>query len=146
MMQKSLFPLFGMMPAMNTPFTESDDIDLEGLQKHIDNAINAGICGFLLPVVASEVNKLTREERKSIVQAAVEVNHHRVVVIGGASAITQEQCLQNVRDLIGSGVDGVFNTWMSPSIFSSICYTGKACSKHLAYVSLFWNMILIIVA
>ena len=106
-MKKSLFPLFGMMPAMNTPFTEEDDIDLDGLQKHIDNAIHSGICGFLIPVVASEVNKLTRPERQRIIQAAVEANHHRVVMIGGASAMTKENCLQNVRDLLHTGVDGI---------------------------------------
>jgi len=105
MIQKSLFSLFGMMPAMNTPFTEDDDIDLAGLQKHIDNAINAGVCGFLIPVVASEVNKLTRLERKHIIQAAIEANDHRVVMIGGASALTKEDCLQNVRDLLAFGID-----------------------------------------
>ena len=103
-MKKSLYPLFGMMPAMNTPFTENDDIDYDGLQRHIDYAIHVGICGFLIPVVASEVNKLTRSERRNIIQSAIEVNHRRVVMIGGASALTKEDCLQNVRDLIDVGV------------------------------------------
>lgn len=106
-MQKSLFPLFGMMPAMNTPFTENDDIDFTGLQKHIDNAIQAGIGGFLIPVVAGEVNKLTRPERKRIIQAAIEANHHRVVMTGGASAMTKEDCLQNVQDLLSAGVENI---------------------------------------
>ena len=106
-MKKSLYPLFGMMPAMNTPFTENDGIDFDGLQRHIDNAIHAGICGFLIPVVASEVNKLTRTERRHIIQAAMEANRRRVVMIGGASAMTKEDCLQNVRDLMDAGVENI---------------------------------------
>jgi 4-hydroxy-tetrahydrodipicolinate synthase len=104
-MNKNLYPLFGMMPAMNTPFTENDDIDFEGLQKHIDNAIASGVCGFMIPVVASEVNKLTNTERQGIIQAAIEANNHRVIMIGGASSITKEECLQNIRHLLNAGVD-----------------------------------------
>jgi 4-hydroxy-tetrahydrodipicolinate synthase len=99
-MIKELFPMFGIMPAMNTPFTEDDRIDLDGIQKHIDSAIEAGICGFLIPVVASEVNKLSFEERNSIIGAASEANHGRVPLIAGASALTREECLKNVKNLL----------------------------------------------
>ena len=104
-MPKELFPMFGMMPAMNTPFTEDDRIDFDGLQKHIDNAIEAGICGFLLPVVASEVNKLSSAERDSIVEAAIEVNNGRVPVVGGASALNKEDCLENIKNLLRYDLD-----------------------------------------
>ncbi|MDR1901274.1 MAG: dihydrodipicolinate synthase family protein [Treponema sp.] len=106
-MNKTLFPMFGMMPAMNTPFTEDDCIDIDGLQKHIDNAIEAGICGFLIPVVASEVNKLTSGEREQIVRAALEANNHRVKMIGGASALNKEECLKNVKALLHFDIDGI---------------------------------------
>ena len=97
--------MFGMMPAMNTPFTEDDRVDLDGLQKHIDNAIEAGICGFLIPVVASEVNKLTFNERSRIIEAALEANNGRVPVIGGASALNKEDCLENVKNLLRYNLD-----------------------------------------
>jgi len=104
-MSKELFPMLGMMPAMNTPFTEDDSIDFEGLQKHIDNAIEAGICGFLIPVVASEVNKLTFTERNQIIEAALEANSGRVPIIGGASALNKEDCLKNVKNLLRYDLD-----------------------------------------
>jgi 4-hydroxy-tetrahydrodipicolinate synthase len=104
-MTKELFPMFGMMPAMNTPFTEDDSIDIDGLQKHIDYAIKAGICGFLIPVVASEVNKLTREERDSIIRASIEANNRRVKITGGASAVSKEACLENVKNLLQFDLD-----------------------------------------
>ena len=104
-MAKELFPMFGMMPAMNTPFTEDDRIDFDGLQKHIDNAIEAGICGFLIPVVASEVNKLSSDERNQIIEAAIEANNGRLPVIGGASAMNKEDCLENVKNLLRYDLD-----------------------------------------
>ena len=97
--------MFGMMPAMNTPFTEDDRIDLEGLQKHIDNAIDAGICGFLIPVVASEVNKLSFKERDSILRASIEANNHRVKIVGGASASNKDDCIENVKSLLRFDID-----------------------------------------
>jgi 4-hydroxy-tetrahydrodipicolinate synthase len=102
---KELFRMFGIMPSINTPFTDDDHIDLEGIQKHIDNAIEAGICGFLIPVVASEVNKLSFEERESIIKAALEANRHRVPIIGGASALSKDECLRNVKNLLRFDVD-----------------------------------------
>jgi 4-hydroxy-tetrahydrodipicolinate synthase len=106
-MKKELYPLFGMMPAMNTPFLDDDTIDIAGVQKHLDNAIEAGICGFLIPVVASEVSKLSEKERRQIIDAALEANNHRVIMIGGASASTKEECLQNVKNLLKTKVEGV---------------------------------------
>jgi 4-hydroxy-tetrahydrodipicolinate synthase len=97
--------MFGMMPAMNTPFTEDDRIDIEGLQRHIDYAIKAGICGFMIPVVASEVNKLSPGERNQIITASIEAADHRVPVIGGASALTMEECVNNVKNLMGFDLD-----------------------------------------
>jgi 4-hydroxy-tetrahydrodipicolinate synthase len=96
-----------MIPALNTPFNDDDTLDLEGLQKHIDNAIEAGVCAFMIPVVASEVNKLTEKERRQIVDAAAEANNHRVLMIGGASALTKEECLSNLRNLLETKIDGV---------------------------------------
>ncbi len=106
-MSQELFPLFGIVPSINTPFTENDAVDFVGLQKHIDYAIGSGVRGMMLPVVASEVGKLTPEEREKIVKAAVEANANRTILIGGASAPTGAERLQNVGNLIRAGVDGV---------------------------------------
>ena len=104
-MKKTLFPMFGMMPSINIPFAGDDSIDLDGLQKHIDNAIEAGICGFLIPVVASEVGKLTLAERNQIIEAAIEANAGRVPIVVGASAATREDCLANVKNLLRYDLD-----------------------------------------
>ena len=103
---KTLYPAIGVLPAINTPFTEDDKIDFDGLQKHLDNAVNAGVAGLLIPVVASEVLRLTAQERHDISVCAQEVVNGRVPIFGAATAPTLEECLAFVRELtaVGAGV------------------------------------------
>ena len=103
---KTLYPAIGVLPAINTPFTEDDKIDFDGLQKHLDNAVNAGVAGLLIPVVASEVLRLTAQERHDISVCAQEVVNGRVPIFGAATAPKLEECLAVVRELtaVGAGV------------------------------------------
>lgn len=100
---KKLFPHLGVFPAVNTPFTEDDKIDYEGLQRHLDNAISSGVAGILMPVVASEVLMLTAEERRSISACVREVVDGRVPVFGAGTAHSLEECLSFVRELTAFG-------------------------------------------
>ncbi|MBI2431723.1 MAG: dihydrodipicolinate synthase family protein [Candidatus Hydrogenedentes bacterium] len=83
---KTLLPLRGIITVLNTPFTEDGGIDAEGLTKHIEYALHAGVAGFLVPAMASEVAKLTAVERTLLVKTTVEAARGQAVVIGGASA------------------------------------------------------------
>ena len=104
---KELFPLTGVIPSMNIPFTEDNQIDMEGLRRSIEYAVESGVAAILIPVVASEVDALTKEERETIVATAVELTRGKIPVIGGASAGTLEQCLRYVEGLTKAGCDGV---------------------------------------
>ena len=104
---KELLPLIGVIPAMNVPFTQDDQIDLEGLRRHTEYAVQAGVAALLIPVVASEVGTLTPEEREAIVAATVEVAGGKVPVIGGATASTLAQCLEYFKSLKAAGCEGV---------------------------------------
>ena len=104
---KQLLNLIGVIPAMNTPFTDDDRIDIDGLQRHTAYAVEAGVAAIMIPVVASEVGTLRPEERADIIAATLEVTRGRIPVIGGATAETQEQCLAYVRELTEAGCEGV---------------------------------------
>lgn len=104
---KELFPLTGVIPSMNIPFTEDDRVDMPGLRRSIEYAVESGVAAILIPVVASEVDALTPEEREEIVAAAVELTRGKIPVIGGASAGTLEQCLRYVDSLTKAGCEGV---------------------------------------
>ena len=106
-MDKPLLELRGIITVLNTPFTDGDALDLPSLRRNVRYALEAGVVGFLVPAMASEVDKLSQEERQQIVEAVLEENGGRVPVIGGASAATAGQRKQHAATLIGLGCDGV---------------------------------------
>lgn len=80
---KSLYPLRGIVTVLNTPFNNLNYVDLEALKRHVDFALKAGVNGFLVPAMASEVSKLTIEERIQIVDTVLEKVNCRVPVFAG---------------------------------------------------------------
>lgn len=83
---KELYPLFGVVAIPQTPFDDDGRIDVEGLGRAVDDRLNAGVNGLLYPVVASEVGRLTIEERHTAVRVILERAAGRVPVIVGSSA------------------------------------------------------------
>lgn len=81
---KILYPLFGIVTVLNTPFTRDDRIDRKSLRKNVKRALEAGVSGFLLPAMASEVYKLSHEERLEMVSTVLEEVNDSVPVIAGA--------------------------------------------------------------
>jgi len=99
--------LTGIITVLNTPFTEADAVDLDSLSAHVAYALDAGVAGFLVPALASEVHKLTEAERLSIVRQVVSDVSGRVPVIGGASAESGDTRVRMAGKLIELGCEGV---------------------------------------
>ena len=99
--------LTGIVTVLNTPFDEANRVDLDALARHTEVAMNAGVSGFLLPAMAGEVDKLTLEERLSMVERVVETVGGSVPVIGGASAATGKMRTENIHRLADIGVAGI---------------------------------------
>ncbi len=106
-MEKKLLELRGIITVLNTPFTDDDTVDLPSLRKNVRYALEAGVAGFLVPAMASEVDKLSSEERRQILEAVLEENQGRAAVVGGASAGTAEERKRNAAVLIELGCDGI---------------------------------------
>jgi 4-hydroxy-tetrahydrodipicolinate synthase len=88
---KALFPLHGIVTVLNTPFTNDDKIDIAALRLNAKEALKAGVAGFLVPAMASEVHKLSVVERLSMVEAVLdEVGGQVPVFAGTASASVPE--------------------------------------------------------
>jgi 4-hydroxy-tetrahydrodipicolinate synthase len=79
-----LYELKGIITVLNTPFTNNDEIDFSTLKQNVNEAINAGVAGFLVPAMASEVYKLSEKERIDMVAAVLEEVNGKVPVIAGA--------------------------------------------------------------
>ena len=70
---KELYPLFGIVTVLNTPFTQDDKIDVPGLKRNVDYAIQSGVAGILVPAMASEVYKLNLSERQQILEVVLKL-------------------------------------------------------------------------
>jgi dihydrodipicolinate synthase/N-acetylneuraminate lyase len=80
---KTLYPLHGIVTVLNTPFTPIGSVDLSSLRTHILEALDAGVNGFLVPAMASEVYKLTPKERLEMVETTLCVTNGKVPVFAG---------------------------------------------------------------
>lgn len=76
----------GIIPVLQTPFDLNGNLDLPSLERLVEDAIDAGAAGFLVPAVASEVVFLTPDERRQILSHVLAVTNQRIPVIAGASS------------------------------------------------------------
>ncbi|MBD3374582.1 dihydrodipicolinate synthase family protein [candidate division KSB1 bacterium] len=106
-MSKELYPLFGIITVLNTPFTADNRPDYSAFRRHIEYAIRSGVAGFLVPAMASEVHKLSVKERLGLVETALTTSAGRVPVIGGAGETDEQRRLEMVRQLLNLGCNNV---------------------------------------
>lgn len=99
--------LRGIITVLNTPFNTDNTLDLSGLARNVENAIQAGVAGFLVPAMASEVGALSEDERCAVVRCTIETARGRVPVIGGASAPDQAARMKAAARLRDLGCAGV---------------------------------------
>jgi len=98
---KELYPLFGIVTVLNTPFKTDNSIDFKALKINVCDAMNAGVTGFLVPAMASEVYKLSEIERVKMVATVLEEVEGKVPVIAGAGEIG----LAKAKSLLNSYVN-----------------------------------------
>jgi 2-keto-3-deoxy-L-arabinonate dehydratase len=84
----------GVLPVIQTPFSDDDSIDLLGLKAAIDWAFQAGADGLGTGMV-SEILRLTADERRLLTESMVEATAGRGVVFAavGAESSRQAQAL-----------------------------------------------------
>ncbi len=73
------------MPIINTLWTNDDQIDFPSLERLVDRSIEDGISGCIMPAVASEVSKLSDDERKAFVEEVIRMLDGRVHDTAGVS-------------------------------------------------------------
>jgi 4-hydroxy-tetrahydrodipicolinate synthase len=99
--------LDGIVTVLNTPFDEDGAVSLAALRSNVRRAIDAGVAGFLVPAMASEVGHLTAAERVDMVASVIAEADGQVPVVAGCSAPTQAERLEHVRAMSTIGCDGV---------------------------------------
>jgi 4-hydroxy-tetrahydrodipicolinate synthase len=103
----NVFELNGVVAVVNTPFTDDNKIDHSSIVRYVENAVESGVSGFLVPAMAAEINKLSYKERIAIVESVLKSTNNRVPVIGGASADNQTDRINYINKLESLGCQGV---------------------------------------
>lgn len=81
----------GVFPAITTPFTADDKLDLVLFEKNLHAQINAGINGVILGGTLGESSVLTKEEKDTLVKFTLEKAEGRIpVALNIAEGATRE--------------------------------------------------------
>ena len=104
---KELFPLHGIVTALNTPFDQSNQIDIAAVKGNVREALKAGIAGFLVPVMASEVQKLSYREKCLLVETVLETVNGKVPVFAGSASGSFQESKELVKTYLQLGCDHI---------------------------------------
>ena len=96
--------IYGITP---TPFNPDETLDLKGVDAILHFTVEAGAHGIVAPVMASEYNVLTDDERKTIFERSVAVSNGRIPVVAGVTGISNAHSIALAKVAQDAGVDAV---------------------------------------
>jgi 4-hydroxy-tetrahydrodipicolinate synthase len=85
----------GVLPALITPFTEDGSaVDAGALAAHVERLIAGGVAGLVPGGSTGEFTTLTNDERRRLVEIAVEAAAGRVPVVAGTGALSTRETVE----------------------------------------------------
>ena len=96
--------IYGIPP---TPFNEDESLDMKSLESVLHFTVESGCHGVVMPVMVSEFQLLTDEERRTIVETAVRVVAGRVPVVAGVTGINNAHSIGLANHAQDAGADAV---------------------------------------
>lgn len=97
----------GTGTAIVTPFTADDDLDLDAFRKHIEMQIDGGVDCLVVLGTTGENATIWPEERRRLVDAAIEYTDGRVPVIIGTGNNSTAESIGFSKEAAQSGADGL---------------------------------------
>ncbi len=101
---KQLFNIHGIVTVLNTPYNSDGSVDYKAINCNVKEALRAGVAGFLVPAMASEVSKLSLFEKLKIVETVFEANNSQVPVFVGTGGGSAKEAIEmlNIYQAIGA--------------------------------------------
>lgn len=97
----------GVFPALLSPFTENDELDLAMFEKNLHAQIDAGIDGIILGGTLGEASILTTAEKEKLVKFAVEKLAGKMPVIINIAEGSTREALQQAAYAKAWGASGL---------------------------------------
>jgi 4-hydroxy-tetrahydrodipicolinate synthase len=97
----------GIVPALVTPFTSDESLDLDALAGVVDWLIAAGVHGIFAAGSQGEFFALNRDEHRAVVAQAVEAAAGRVPIYAGVGAIATREAVALAQQAQAAGAAAV---------------------------------------
>jgi 1-pyrroline-4-hydroxy-2-carboxylate deaminase len=97
----------GVFPAATTQFDSALEVDLPATQKVQKALLQDQVHGLVLMGTVGEGNSLSAAEKRSVLEAAVEVGEGQVPIIAGVSELTTAAAVSFARDAERIGATGL---------------------------------------
>lgn len=103
----SSYPVWkGVFPAATTQFRQDLSLDLDATSAHLQTMIESGVAGLVMLGSLGENVALSKEEKKEVVRAALDVADGRVPVLGGVAELNTAAAAEWTRELEKLGAQG----------------------------------------
>jgi len=99
-------PWTGVFPAVTTQFRKDLSLDLEGTARHIEALVASGIQGLIVCGSLGENQTLDAEEKRRVVDLAVQVAGKKVPVLSGVAEMSTAAACRYVKDCEAFGANG----------------------------------------
>ncbi len=97
----------GVAPALVTPFTADDTLDEAGFRRLIDHQIEGGVSALVVLGTTGENPTVTDDERRRLVDWAVDTTDGRVPVIVGTGTNNTDQSVAFSEAAVAAGADAL---------------------------------------
>jgi 4-hydroxy-tetrahydrodipicolinate synthase len=97
----------GVFPAVTTQFRKDQSLDLDATAKHLEVLIGSGVSGLVMLGSLGENTALEPEEKRRVVELAIEVSAGRVPVLSGVAESSTAAACRYAREMEKLGADGL---------------------------------------
>jgi len=97
----------GVYPALLTPFTADDQLDLPLFEKNLRAQLDAGVHGFIIGGSLGEASTLEPDEKIQLLNTALAVCDGKVPVLLNIAEQSTKQAIARAREAEAAGADGL---------------------------------------
>lgn len=97
----------GVFPALLTPFTDNDKLDLRMYEKNLQAQLDAGVHGIIIGGSLGEASTITEKEKEELTELSVEYINGKIPVIVNIAETTTKEAIQQAANAKRWGADGL---------------------------------------
>ena len=109
-----MIKLFGLIPAVFTPFDKNGAVHLSQIQRYADKLITDGADGVFVCGSTGECSSMTLSEREQVLEAWIKAVAGRTRIIAHVGGTCQTDCIELARHAAKQG--GTAEAFVPPSL------------------------------